>query len=227
MGRQGAAEVEGDILEVVPQAGFVECADRPGGQAGGDEQNEQAGPFEEFGQVQLHPAPVNHHAQHDGGHQAEHRADRRCGAHVLLKRRQQEEHRLQPFARDGEEHHRHQRPTLPFAGVERLIDRPFQMHLDRLGDFTHPEHHVGEDHHRHHRNDTFEQLLLFLRELAGGLIDEDAERQTQRGCDYHADPHRAEPLAALRALQVAGDQADDQRRLQPLAEHDKKGNKHK
>ncbi len=48
------------------------------------------------------PAPINHHAQHDGGHQAEHRADRRRGAHVLLERRQQEEHRLQPFARHGE-----------------------------------------------------------------------------------------------------------------------------
>ena len=227
MGRQGAAEIEGDVLEVVPQTGLMEGADRPRGQPGGDEQNEQAGPFEEFGQVQLHPAPVNHHAQHDGGRQAEHRADRRRGAHVLLESRQQEEHRLQPFARHGEEHHRHQRPTLPFAGAERLIDRPFQMHLDRLGHFAHPEHHIGEDHHRHHRDDAFEQLLLLLRELAGGFIDEDAERQTQRRGDNHADPHRAQPLAALRAFQVAGDQADDQRGLQPFTEHDKKGNEHK
>ncbi len=30
MGRQGAAEIEGDVLEVVPQAGFVEGTDRPG-----------------------------------------------------------------------------------------------------------------------------------------------------------------------------------------------------
>ncbi|MNP69656.1 hypothetical protein D3C76_1657810 [compost metagenome] len=65
------------------------------------------------------------------------------------------------------------------------------MHLDRFGDLTHPEHHIGQDQYRYHRDNALEQFLLLLREFAGGFIDEDAERQAQSGGNNHPYPYHA------------------------------------
>ncbi len=102
MRRQHVAQIEGGILEQVPQARLVEGADRPRGQASGHQQNKQAGPFEEHAKVKADTAPVDQEAQHDSGGQTQQRPQRRPDANILLEGRQQKEDRLQPLTGDRE-----------------------------------------------------------------------------------------------------------------------------
>ncbi|CAH0296786.1 hypothetical protein SRABI106_03662 [Rahnella aquatilis] len=204
----------------------MESANSPRSQPGGDKQNEQAGPFEELRQMQLHPAVVNQETQHDGRAKPEHCADRRFDADILLEGRQQEKHRFQTFTRYRKKHHRDQCPALTAAGIQRMINRPFQMHFDRTRHFAHPEHHISQDAHRNDGDDTFKQLLLFLWKLTGRGIDEKTERQTECGSDENANPDHTEPLPALRPFEIAGNQADDQCSFQPFAKHNEKRNEH-
>ncbi|MNC16538.1 hypothetical protein D3C75_643940 [compost metagenome] len=70
-----------------------------------NQQNKQARPFKEHGQIQANTAPVKQETQHDSSAQTEHCAKRRHDADILLERCQQEEYRLEAFTGDGEEHH--------------------------------------------------------------------------------------------------------------------------
>lgn len=97
--------------------------------------------------------------------------------------------------------------------LQGIVYRLLQLHLHVAGDFTHPEHHPGEDHHRNHGDDPFEKLLFFLREFAGGFIDEDTQAQAERRGKEDANPHDANPASALGSLQIAGDKADNQGRF--------------
>lgn len=102
MRRQHVAQIEGGILEQVPQARLVEGADRPRGQASSHQQNKQAGPFEEHAKVKADTAPVDQEAQHDSGGQTQQRPQRRPDTDILLECRQQKEDRLQPLTGDRE-----------------------------------------------------------------------------------------------------------------------------
>ena len=100
--------------------------------------------------------------------------------------------------------------------LQRVIHRLLQLHLHVTRDFTHPEHHPGEDHHRNHGHDTFKQLLLFLRELAGGFVNENAQAQAERRGKEYPDPHDANPPPALGSLQITGDEAHDKGGFEPF-----------
>lgn len=101
--------------------------------------------------------------------------------------------------------------------LQGIIYRLLQLHLHVTRDFTHPEHHPGEDHHRYHGNDTFEQLLLFLREFTGGFIDQNAQAQTERSGEENPYPHHPNPASALGSLQITGDEANNEGRFQAFA----------
>ncbi|CCJ83835.1 hypothetical protein BN133_212 [Cronobacter dublinensis 582] len=195
-------------------------------QARGHQQNKQAGPAEKRAKIKPYAAPVKQESEHHGGPEAQHRAERRPDPDILAKRGQQEKDRLQPFSRHGEKDHHHQRPAVPAGAFERAIHRLLQLAFHIAGNFTHPEHHPGEDHNGDGRHDALEQLLLFLRELAGGFVDKNTEAQAERGGKKHADPHHAEPVAALGALEVAGNKADDERCFKAFTQHNQKRNKH-
>ena len=102
------------------------------------------------------------------------------------------------------------------ALLQRVIHRLLQLHLHVARDFTHPEHHPGKDHHRNHGDDTLKQLLLFLRELPGGFVDEDTEAQTECCGKEYPDPHDANPASALGSLQITGDEAHDKGSFKPF-----------
>ncbi len=213
MGRQDVAEIERHVLEVVPQARFVEGADRPCRQSRGHQQNKQAGPLEERAQVKTNAAPVEQETKHNRRGQPEHRAQRRPDAHVLLKSREQEEHGLQAFTRHGEKDHHDQRPAVVVAFLQGVIHRLLKLYLHVTGNFAHPEHHPGEDHHRYYGNNAFKQLLLFLRKFTSGFVDKNTQPQAERRGKENANPHHANPASALGTLQITGDKANNQGRF--------------
>jgi hypothetical protein len=102
------------------------------------------------------------------------------------------------------------------ALLQCVIHRLLQLHFHVAGDFTHPEHHPGEDHHRNHGDDAFKQLLFFLRKFSGGFIDKDPQPQAERCGEDNPNPHNANPASALGSLQITGDQADNEGRFKPL-----------
>ncbi len=103
------------------------------------------------------------------------------------------------------------------ALLQGVINGLLKLHLDVARHFAHPENHPCQDHHGDDRDDALKQLLLFLRKLAGGFIDDDTEREAERGGEKNADPHHTNPAAALGTLEVAGDEANDQRRFETFA----------
>ncbi|CCJ97681.1 hypothetical protein BN130_143 [Cronobacter malonaticus 507] len=112
------------------------------------------------------------------------------------------------------------------GAFQRAIHGLLQFAFYVAGDFTHPEHHPGEDHDGDRRHKPFKQLLLFLRELAGSFIDKNTEAQAERGGEKHACPHHAKPVAALGAFKIARDKADNERRFKTFTQHNQKRNKH-
>ncbi|CCJ91969.1 hypothetical protein BN132_3897 [Cronobacter turicensis 564] len=220
------AEIKRHRLEVIPQTGFMKRANGARREPCGDEQNKEAGPAEKRAEVKTNAAPVEQETKHHGGRKPKHRAERRPDAHILTKCGQQEEDRFEALARDREKHHHHQRPAVSARAFQRAIHGLFQLAFHIAGHFTHPEHHPGEDHDGNGRHQPFKQLLLFLRELAGGFIDENAKAQAERGGEKYACPHHAKPVTALGALEIAGDKADDKRRFKTFTQHNQKRNKH-
>ncbi len=214
MGGQDVTEIERHILEVVPQARLMEGADRPGGQPGGYQQNKQAGPLEENAEVKTDPTPVEQETEHHRGCQTQYRAERRPDPDILLESSQQEEDRLQPFTRHGEEDHHDQCPAVVIALCEGAVHRLFQLNLNVTRHFAHPEHHPGEDHHRNDCDDAFKQLLLFLREFPSGFVNRNPQTETEGGRQENANPHHPNPATALGSFQIAGDQADNKGRFE-------------
>jgi len=53
-----------------------------------------------------------------------------------------------------------------------------------------------------------------LREFTGGFVDRNAQTQAEGGSQENADPHHADPAAALGTFQIAGDQADNKGRFE-------------
>ena len=102
------------------------------------------------------------------------------------------------------------------AFLQGVIHRLLQLDFHIAGDLTHPEHHPGQNHHRNDGDNPLKQLLLFLRELAGGFVDQDTQAQTERRGEEHANPHDANPASALGSLQITGDKADNQSRFEPF-----------
>ena len=103
------------------------------------------------------------------------------------------------------------------TALQRIIHRLFQLLFHVARDFAHPEDHPGQDAYRYQCHDAFEQLLFPLGKLAGRFVNEDPQAQAQRRRQDNANPHDANQAAALGAFEIAGNQADNQRRLQPFA----------
>ena len=134
---------------------------------------------------------------------------------------------LEPLAADGEEHHSDQRKTLAIARTQSVVDRIVQLRLDRPRRFLHPEHHRGQDRGRQQRDQAFEKLLLALGEFAVGADEGEANGEADGDCSAHADPHHGQPLRAAGLLEIARDDADDQRGFDAFAEHDEIGGEHR
>jgi hypothetical protein len=158
--------------------------------------------------------------------QAEQGTDRATAAFALLEYGEQEEHRFQPFAGDGEKHHGDQREHLVIGVAECLFQGGLQRVLDRAGDLAHPEHHGRQNHHRQQADQAFEQLLLFLREFRADHFQAATHQQGQGAGEQYANPYGGHPLAAAGLLQVAGDDADDERGFNTFAQHDQEWDEH-
>ena len=100
---------------------------------------------------------------------------RNADADILLEGREQEEHRFQALASDGEERHADQGPPAGIASPVARVDRVVQLRLDRAGSLLHPEDHRGQDHDRHKRDEPFEELLLLLRKFRAGKVEHEAD----------------------------------------------------
>jgi hypothetical protein len=225
---QLVAHVEHHRLQVVPHAAFVQLAQHAGQQARGHQENEQARVAKEAAQVEPHAArvqpPADRHRHRDAGQ----RAHGRLPAAALLEHGQQEEHRFQPLARHGQEHHADERPALPVRALrERLVDGGLQLALDGARSLAHPEHHRGQHDHGDEPDHAFEQLLLLLRKLRRQQLQAGTGEQRQRRGQQHADPHCGHQRAAPALLEVAGNDADDQRGFDAFAQHDEKGDEHR
>lgn len=100
------------------------------------------------------------------------------------------------------------------AALQGVIHRLLQLLLHVARHLAHPEHHPGQDKDRDQRHDALKQLLFTLRKFAGCFVDEDPQAEAQRRREDDPNPHYANPVSALSAFQIAGDQADNQRCFQ-------------
>lgn len=99
------------------------------------------------------------------------------------------------------------------AFLQGVIHRLLKLYLHVTGNFAHPEHHPGEDHHRYYGNNAFKKLLLFLRKFSCGFVDKNTQPQAERRGQEDANPHHADPASTLGALQITGDKANNQGRF--------------
>ena len=84
----------------------------------------------------------------------------------------------------------------------------------------------GDHHDRNRGDDRLEPLLLGLRELAVEDLQPDGDRRAEQHGGHDPGPHPAECVLAPLLAQEGGDDADDQRGLDPLAEADHERREH-
>ena len=90
----------------------------------------------------------------------------------------------------------------------------------------HPDDHVRDHRDGDQRDDRLEPLLRAVGELVVDDAEHDRDADAQDDGQRHARPHRPEPVGPARAAQEGGDDPDDQRRLEALAQGDDEGGQH-
>ena len=224
--RQDGAAVKHHLLQMVPHPGLMQAAHGTGQQARSHQQDEHAGIAEELAHVDAHPALVQAHAQQDGQRDTCERPHRCTPARALLEDGQQEEDRLQPFARHGQKHHADQCPAGAARCGERLVHRGLQFALDGARSLAHPEHHACQHANGDETYDGLKQLLLLLRKLCSHPLQASARKQRQAQRKENACPYGRHQRGTARMAKKTGNDANDQRGFDALAQHDQKRNQH-
>ena len=218
-------EIQRLPLAGVQPARLVRAVQRARHQPRCDEHEHEPGDAEEAREVQPHAAAIDQRADRDRAGQAEHRTKpRRTRIVRVLEDREQEDHGLQPFADHGEERHRDER-----GGRARCQRRPralAQLPGQPARVAAHPHDHEAHDPDRGHADHGLQPFLPALRQL----LVEHLEQRADGGADDNGrddpDPHRAQGVAPTLLAQEAGDDADDERGLDPLPEADHETGQH-
>ena len=203
----------------------MQRAQRPRQKPGRHQQDQHAAPAEKAPQVQPQPAPGDGGAHRDGEQQAGHRTDGRRRAGALPHDGEQENRRLQPFPRHGEEDHGQQSEAAPFPH-QRGIDAVLHLRLHRPGGPPHPEDHGGQHADGRQSHHGLEDLLPALRELGAQQLQGETRPQADQHPCSDAEPDQGQPFPPPGTAEIARDQADDQGGFQPFPEHDEERNKH-
>ena len=81
----------------------------------------------------------------------------------------------------------------------------------------HPDDHVGDHPDGDQSDDRLEALLLAVGQLVVDDAQDDRDREAQHDGQRDAGPHRAQPVRSALPPQERGDDADDERGLEPFA----------
>jgi hypothetical protein len=90
----------------------------------------------------------------------------------------------------------------------------------------HPDDHVGDGGDGDDADDRLQPLLLLLRQLFADQVEADADRGAEDDRDPDPDPHLPHRVLPPLLDQEGGDDADDQRGLDALAQGDDEGRNH-
>ena len=133
---------------------------------------------------------------------------------------------FETFAADGEESHRRQRQPPPVARVSAASIESCSCAFDRARRLGHPEHHRGQDGGREKRDQPSNSLLLFCGNSAVGAVKVRCPSAVQAATATPTPTQTAGSHPAAGLFEISRNDADDQRGLDPFAEHDQIGGKH-
>jgi hypothetical protein len=91
---------------------------------------------------------------------------------------------------------------------------------------AHPEGHVGEHGDRDEADDRLHHLLRPVIELARGESEGHPDHRAEEDPPRDAYPHRGQQVLTSRLHEICADDADDQRGLEPLPDHDEQRCQH-
>src|SRR5665811_2095930 len=105
------------------------------------------------------------------------------------------------------------------SGRQRSVYLSVEPGLDMPSLASHPEDHPGEQAGRHERNEAFYELLCGPLESPDRIPENETggDRDEDR-CD-RARPYPTRLAPAFEAIQIAEEDGDDDRRLEPLTQH--------
>ena len=170
-------------------------------------------------EVQPQGPAVDAEAEADGDGEAEHHPEtRRPRVARIVERGEQEDRRLEALAQHGQEGHGHERHRRALGQSARGV--LLQLPLEVAGVLGHPDDHVGDHPDRDERHDRLQALLLAVGELVVDDPQHDRHGKAQHHGQADAEPHRAQRVRASLAAQEGGDDADDERGLEALAQRD-------
>jgi hypothetical protein len=95
-----------------------------------------------------------------------------------------------------------------------------EVALDGAALAGHPEDHPGEDAGRGDGDERERHEPGVAVQRAGREVDREADAGGNPDAGGDAEPHRTGEVGATDAAQVGVEDADDERRLEPLAQHD-------
>jgi hypothetical protein len=192
-----------------------------GEDAGGDEDEQDAGVAEELREVDLHGAAVDEPAEHDGAAQADHPADEGLVVALAggLGRGVEEDRGLEALAADAEEGDEGDREG---AHVEGLVELALELARDGARRRLHPEDHEGDEDDRDDRGAAADELLGLEGQLLRAVGEQGAEGDREGDGDADAGPHVAQCPASV-GLDEEGDEDDDHEGgLESLSESDER-----
>ena len=190
--------------------------------AGRDDDQEGPGPGEEPGQVDLERAAVDQVAEQNGDGQPERGADQRDGVLPVARAA------AWVAAQRNSAVSRPSRPTASMAtitsdhGLASAASSTWARSSPEMprGRPGHPEDHPGDEADRDDRQQAADQLLGLEGQAlrTEGQREAEAERDADRDAD--ADPDPGQQVAAVGLDQIGDQDADDERRLEALAQAD-------
>ena len=118
------------------------------------------------------------------------------------------------------------RPARGAAG-EHVVEGGLDAFLEGAGGLPHPEDHPGDHGDGDQGEGAADDLLGLEGEGLGAPREQGAEGEREAGGQGDADPHLGEDVSTVGAHEVGGDDADDERGLEALAEGDEEvGDEH-
>ena len=216
--RDRRGDVEGEVVDAGQDPRLLEVVDAVGEHAGRDHDQDQSGPGEEHPQVELERSTEERPRDHERGPEAEQGADERPDGRLgRLRVRPQEQRGLEALATDGEHRDDEDRAC---AGGDRPVELRLELRAHEPGRARHPEDHPGHEGDRQDRQRAADRLLRLEAEAAGPEREQRAEPDGDRCRRRDARPQGPEEVATLGLHEVGDEDADNERRLEALAQAD-------